>query len=314
MNVRKYVVWCNAQSLPAFLILKTSGDLFYYYWEKGKWRKSFLGKYRETVAFYLTVDDYNCPHILVQEAPNDQYIYFCKRKEGWQKTNTVLARQLQLIKWFIDQDKILAVGTVSDSGLELWHTAIHNPIGWIKVYEYPLNNIELLNIWFMPGTEVEFLTVEKADTDKLLFYNRLHHTGEVAMKSSITRLEEANSYQPILVRDTTNEAIIGTINNRLVLYKYSKSCKKWSELQTNDSLAPIAVEEILVSTGVVNSKIAFSKIMNMELEVPLIVSLDHLIRAFELNRVKTLGCQGIRRLGCKNWSTDQYFNIFFSPD
>ena len=41
LNVKKYKVCCNEQSLPFFLILQSNGELFYYFFEENKWKKFY---------------------------------------------------------------------------------------------------------------------------------------------------------------------------------------------------------------------------------------------------------------------------------
>ncbi|HHU32854.1 MAG: hypothetical protein ACOX1Y_06295 [Zhaonellaceae bacterium] len=299
LNVKKYKVCCNEQSLPFFLILQSNGELFYYFFEENKWKKKFLCFCKETSDFYLTVDNQNSSYILVENEEKNCYLYYCNKNKSWTEKKIARNNGFKLLKWFVKGDKIYIIGTTANKSLTFWQVSTVNLEQWSKIYDYPLPDQKLLNIWFTLFTGAEFLTAEFNDTNMKLIYNSLNETGELLCKQTVTCLEHFKTSKPILLRDTLNEGIIFVADNRLFLYKYLKRYQKWVELTTNGHLFPAAVEEINMITGTANSHLALTKILNMELETPVVIGLDALIQAMEIKRAQSLGFHGIRKLGRK---------------
>jgi|GEM_PF-4797483 len=297
LNVKKYEVCFSEKSLPYFLILDKEDKLYYYFFEDNKWKKIFLCFLQDTRDFYLTVDSANHIHLLIENDAQDSYKYYCRLDKRWSEKIITKQQGFKLLKWFVKEDKISILGTTADNFLTYWLAPTSNPENWSKIYEYPLSGKELLNIWFKSYSGLEFLTAEFNSCRPTLIYNNFETSEKKLDRKNVAQLKQGIGSKPILLRDTYNTGIVYTSDNQLFLYKYSKKDKEWVEFKTDSSLFPLAVEEIVTTNGIANSRLALTKILNLELEIPIVVKLDDLVRALEIKKAQSLGFYGIRRLG-----------------
>lgn len=299
VNVKDFKLASGENSAPFIVVKLFSGELECYFWQECGWRYKAVYSSGENYEYWVVADD-NTLHILVKSIEG---FFHLKNVTGNLEKNCIVLEDDIVIKKIFFDSKLKELVLIGINKREQQSNLIiyKNKKGqssWCKVGQCKLEGQEIINLWMGANRTIELVSQAVQKNENEINYFLVDGIGTILENNRvITSYEKIFDTNPFLVREKNKLVLLGSSQNQLICFMKYKNSNNWERSDFNEPFFHLDVEEIELSSGYVSQYLAITRINNVNLLYPGILTLEQLLLNTKSN--ENITKKGIRKLGCK---------------